>query len=138
MEIFISVMIILTIVIGIITLYLFLKLITHNLIKWKYKPSGLCPVQSEGWFMNKYFYFRSRHSTARIEFANSRDDWYDDKVIKKYTLYTTKDPFSAGYFSERFCLILVYIGFFKFLLYNIKLRLLPKAMLRTGKTHQEP
>ena len=41
------------------------------MIKWIYKPSGLCPVQSEGYFWDRYFYFRARYSTITIEFAGS-------------------------------------------------------------------
>ena len=40
------------------------------MIKWVYKPTGVAPVQSEGFFWDSYFYFRARYSTITIEFAS--------------------------------------------------------------------
>lgn len=37
-----------------------------KIFKWEYKPSGNCPVQAEGWFLNYYFYFRARWSSVTI------------------------------------------------------------------------
>lgn len=88
-------------------------------LKWKYKPSGLCPVQAEGWFFDWYFYFRSRNSTATIEFSKTEEDWLIDNCIK-YELYKTKNKYKAGHISEKFALFLIYIGFVKFLFYLLK------------------
>lgn len=91
------------------------------MIKWYYKPSGNCPVQAEGWFMGKYFYFRSRGERAYIEFYNSKvvfDAVFDGLFIEPITrivVHTTEEHM-AGWLSHRFCTFLVYKGCFKFLL----------------------
>ena len=40
----------------------------NMLFKWIYKPSGQCPVQADGAFLNHKFYFRARWDEANIEF----------------------------------------------------------------------
>lgn len=84
-------------------------------IKWKYKPSGNCPVQAEGWFMGYYFYFRSRWDTARIEFAKTDRDWYDDKHVAVYKLLHTTDRLEAGWLPKWKCRLLINIGCFLFI-----------------------
>lgn len=85
------------------------------IFKWKYEPSGVCPVQAEGWFLGKYFYFRSRWSTSTIEFAKSELDWMNDNILRHYDLKTTA-PYEAGWLSQRKCKMLIYLGCLLFLL----------------------
>jgi hypothetical protein len=89
------------------------------MITWHYKPSGLCPVQSEGIFLNYYFYFRSRHDRATIDFAKSEKDWIQEKVIT-FTLLTTESP-KAGYLPKWKCILLIYWGCIRFLFKKYKL-----------------
>lgn len=107
-------------IVGTLALILLAMIIVHLTrcaqIVWKTKPSGNCPVQAEGWFLGKYFYFRSRWDEAKIEFANSPHDWDEDRLLKRYSLYTSKDEYSAGWISKRFAYILIYKGCIKFLL----------------------
>lgn len=85
------------------------------MLKWIYKPSGNCPVQAEGYFMGKFFYFRSRGSRTTIEFANSIEDWNNDKILKYYLLKVSQWP-EAGWFSKRYCYLLIFKGLMMFLL----------------------
>jgi hypothetical protein len=78
-------------------------------IKWIYPPSGACPVQAEGYFMGKYFYFRSRWETARIEFADSEEAWDDSKIDKTYILYKTYG-YAAGWIPHWKARLLIYKG----------------------------
>jgi hypothetical protein len=78
------------------------------MIKWKRKPSGIAPVQAEGWFMGKYFYFRSRYRYAVIQFADSQHDWDIVNISKKYVLYTSKDEYGASSISYWFAKLLIY------------------------------
>jgi hypothetical protein len=84
------------------------------MIKWKYKPSGKCPVQSEGYFMGWYFYFRSRHSTAVIEFSKTEAGWENGLIHGRYVLWTTKEPSKAGWLKPNFCKVLIWIGCIRF------------------------
>ena len=84
------------------------------MIKWIYKPSGLCPVQAEGYFLGYYFYFRSRWSTATIEFAKSGKEWAKGNSIVRYELYETAS-FEAGYISPLLSRLLIWKGCLKFL-----------------------
>ena len=90
-----------------------------TMIHWKSKPHGAAPVQAEGYFMEHYFYFRSRGNTAAIEFAFSESNWSRDKLVKRYILHTTKDPYSAGFLPYNKCKWLIWKGCFKFMLYRI-------------------
>ena len=90
-----------------------------SLIKWVYKPSGWCPVQAEGFFMGEYFYFRSRGTIARIEFAKNEKDWEDGKYTYSKNLYRTKEKYAAGYLKSRLCMLLIYKGCFLRLLKRI-------------------
>ena len=83
------------------------------MIKWKYKPSGYCPVQAEGWFMGWYFYFRSRHSQATIEFSKSEAGWENDLIHGRYVLYRTIDPM-AGWLSHTKARVLIWLGCLRF------------------------
>ena len=84
-----------------------------KIIKWDYKPSGMCPVQAEGYFLGYYFYFRARWSTATIEFARSREDWDSNNIFKDYRLKTYKG-WEAGYISRKEALLLIYKGLLMF------------------------
>lgn len=90
------------------------------MIKWIHKPSGACPVQAEGYFLGHYFYFRSRWSVARIEFAKTEECWKKDNLTASFDLYHTKDTFAAGWLSERFCTKLIYKGCLKFSWFILK------------------
>lgn len=97
-------------------------------IKWIYKPNGNCPVQSEGWFLGWYFYFRARWSRATIEFSESEILW-DSDARKQYVLKNT-DYGEAGWLGYRTCIYLIYKGCFLFSLYllNIKFKKLCKQL----------
>lgn len=92
-----------------------------RIFKWIYPPSGNCPVQSEGYFMNYYFYFRARGSRATIEFYKNQDDyenfWGEREVYFKVLKET--EPFFAGWLSQTECKILILKGCLSFLLYNM-------------------
>ena len=91
------------------------------MIKWKYKPSGMCPVQAEGWFMDYYFYFRARWDEASIEFSKTEPGWENDLIHARYILWTTYNkPYKAGYLNKWFCIFLIYIGCIMFLLHKNK------------------
>lgn len=87
------------------------------MIKWKYKPSGNCPVQAEGHFLGYYFYFRARHSEAVIEFSKTEAGWDNELIHARYILATVPDP-SAGWMPKWKCRLLINLGcllfFFKF------------------------
>jgi hypothetical protein len=85
------------------------------MIKWIYRPSGNCPVQAEGYFMGKYFYFRSRWSTASIEFADSPLDWSKVMPIKKYILFEDK-KLGAGWMPKWMAYLHIYKGCLMYLL----------------------
>lgn len=80
-----------------------------KIFKWEYKPSGNCPVQAEGWFLNYYFYFRARHSLATIEFYEDKGDFYIDEPIDYIELKET-EKHQAGWLSEKECRRLIYKG----------------------------
>jgi hypothetical protein len=87
----------------------------NKFFKWIYKPNGNCPVQSEGWFLGYYFYFRARWSTATIEFY--RDKWDFELLnnpVAEYDLKETEE-YKAGWLSKRICTFLIYKGCLKFL-----------------------
>ena len=88
-------------------------------IQWAYKPMGICPVQAEGYFLGYYFFFRGRWDSLTIEFANSCDDWFNDKVIYWKILKTTDGIFNAGYYQQEKCIALIYRGCLLFLIYKI-------------------
>jgi hypothetical protein len=74
------------------------------MIKWKYKPSGNCPVQAEGWFLKQPFYFRARGELATIEFGNYF-----------YVLAETEE-YAAGWLPKWYCRLLIWKGCLKFIL----------------------
>lgn len=86
------------------------------MIKWKNKPHGIAPVQAEGWFMGKYFYFRSRYRYAVIQFADSEHDWDIVNISKKYVLYTSKDEYGASGITYWFAKLLIYKACLMYLL----------------------
>ena len=85
-----------------------------KIFKWEYKPSGNCPVQAEGWFLNYYFYFRARGTKATIEFYKNRDSFDTDEPVNYIELKET-EAYQAGWLSEEVCKWLVYKGCFLFL-----------------------
>ena len=85
-----------------------------KLFKWIYKPSGNCPVQAEGYFLGYYFYFRSRHTQATIEFYEDEVDWHIKSPIYRFTLKET-DDYAAGWLSKHYCKWLIFKGCFLFL-----------------------
>jgi hypothetical protein len=86
------------------------------MIKWIYKPEGACPVQAEGYFRNKYFYFRSRHNASTIEFCDSKTHWTKGLHLKYYVVAKTKKPYEAGWFSHFHCKLLIFKGCIMYLL----------------------
>ena len=90
------------------------------MIKWIYKPSGACPVQAEGYFLGHYFYFRSRGSAARIDFAKTEECWEKDNLIASFDLYHTESLVGAGWLDKKFCVWLIYKGCLKFSWFILK------------------
>ena len=86
-----------------------------KLFKWIYKPSGNCPVQAEGFFLNHYFYFRARHRLATIEFYEDRESFDTDEPVF-YTELKETEEYQAGWLSKKECKWLVYKGCLKFIL----------------------
>ena len=84
------------------------------MLKWKYKPSGNCPVQAEGHFLGYHFYFRSRGESARIEFSKSEEDWENNEIYRAYHLKSFPAPM-AGWVSKRKATWMVYKGLLLFL-----------------------
>lgn len=84
------------------------------MIKWKSKPHGYCPIQAEGYFMGYYFYFRSRWSTATIEFSKTEAGWDNDLIHARYVLATIDSP-EAGWLPKWLCRVLIWIGCLRFL-----------------------
>lgn len=84
------------------------------MIKWKYKPTGQCPVQAEGWFLGYYFYFRARWDSAIIEFSLTEAGWNNDLIHGRYVLLKT-DRYVAGYLPAWKCRLLIWKGCIKFL-----------------------
>lgn len=84
------------------------------MIKWKYKPTGQCPVQAEGWFLGYYFYFRARWDSAIIEFSLTEAGWDNDLIHGRYVLLKT-DLYVAGYLPAWKCRLLIWKGCIKFL-----------------------
>ena len=93
-----------------------------RLINWKYKPSGFCPVQAEGYFLGWYFYFRARYDKATIEFAYDEADWELDKIRARYVLARVQDPM-AGWMPLWKCRLLIYVGCLRFFFKRRKHRL---------------
>lgn len=97
------------------------RLYTSNIgwpIKWKYKPSGNCPVQAEGWFIGYYFYFRGRNNKAVIEFSKTEEGWKNDSIQARYVLRITQGEYGAGWIPKRICRLLIWKGCAKFLFFG--------------------
>ena len=93
-------------------------------IQWGYKPRGFCPVQSEGYFLGYYFYFRGRWDIASIDFAESNNAWWDGDTLYEKVLYKTDGINDAGWMPRNQCIGLIWKGCILFLIYqlfNIKL-----------------
>jgi hypothetical protein len=86
------------------------------MIKWLYKPIGNCPIQSEGVFLNHYFYFRARYSTVTIEFYPINQCMEKDKNLTVFILCKTSDIYKAGWLPKWKCLLLIYWGCLRFLI----------------------
>lgn len=86
-----------------------------ELIKWKCKPSGNCPVQAEGYFINYYFYFRARHEQAIIQFSKTEAGWENDLIHAQYHLLQTEGLYAAGYLPKWKCRLLIWVGCFRFM-----------------------
>jgi len=80
------------------------------MIKWKYKPSGNCPIQAEGWFLGYYFYFRSRYTQAIIEFSKTEAGWENDLIHARYILLHTPYSLTAGWIPKWKCRLLIWKG----------------------------
>jgi len=102
------------VLLGIAGSSLYLVLFVFSCIDWICKPYGNCPIQAEGYFNGKYFYFRSRWNRATIEFAKTSLHWENDHTIRGYTLYTLEAP-KAGWISKRMCYLLIFKGCLKFM-----------------------
>jgi hypothetical protein len=89
-------------------------------IQWIYKPIGNCPVEAEGYFLNYYFYFKSRYNESTIQFAESKLAWYYDNIEKSICIKLYQNPFSAGWISEKKSILLIYKGCFLFSIYLLK------------------
>jgi hypothetical protein len=85
-----------------------------KLFKWESKPNGNCPVQSNGWFLNCYFYFRARGTRATIEFYKDKGDFYLVEPNMEFVLKST-NKYEAGWLSKKECKFLVFKGCFIFL-----------------------
>ena len=83
------------------------------MIRWIYKPNGVCPVQAEGYFMGYYFYFRARHERVTIDFSRDEEAWFNEPPERKYLLKRTED---AGWLPEKKCIQLIRKGCLMFLL----------------------
>ena len=81
------------------------------MIKWIYKPSGNCPVQSEGWFLGHYFYFRARGEQATIEFSE-----VEGGPEVAYYILTKTEPYMAGWLPKWICKLLIWKGCLKFMI----------------------
>jgi len=82
--------------------------------KWESKPNGNCPVQSNGWFLNHYFYFRARGSFAKIEFYKNKEDFWSHEPEERFFLKETKE-YDAGWLGKKLCLFLIFKGCLMFL-----------------------
>lgn len=94
------------------------------LFKWIYKPCGKSPVESEGYFLGYYFYFRSKWDFSEIEFAKTKEDWEDTSnenivhfYVKKY-----KTEYAGGWIKKRYAKHLIYKGCLLFLLYKLGIK----------------
>jgi len=83
--------------------------------KWESKPNGNCPVQSNGWFLNYYFYFRARGEFATIEFYKDKGDFYTTDAVMAFYLKKTGE-YQAGWLSKKLCAFLIFKGCLMFLL----------------------
>lgn len=80
-----------------------------KLFQWESKPNGNCPVQSNGWFFNYYFYFRARGTQATIEFYKDKGDYYLYEPNIIFILKST-NQYEAGWLSKRLCKFLILKG----------------------------
>jgi len=85
-----------------------------RIFKWESKPSGNCPVQSNGWFLGYYFYFRARGIYATIEFYKDKGDFYLYEPKQRFFLKETKE-YEAGWLGKKLCRFLIYKGCLMFL-----------------------
>jgi hypothetical protein len=88
------------------------------MIKWLLKPHKKYQIQAEGYFLGRYFYFRSKFNTSVIEFSNHKNQ-YNYHLEKSYVLHVNND-YEAEYLNLNFCKLLIYKGCFLFMLHLIK------------------
>jgi len=107
-----------TVVILAVLILLYMLYIIGNtlVIKWKEEPHGIAPVQAEGYFMGKYFYFRSRYERAVIQFADSEEDWKGVNILKKYVVYKTYNLYKASSIPYWKAKLFIYKGCLMYLL----------------------
>ena len=110
-----------TVVILAVLILLYMLYIIGNtlVIKWKEEPHGIAPVQAEGYFMGKYFYFRSRYERAVIQFADSEEDWKGVNILKKYVVYKTYNLYKASSIPYWKAKLFIYKGCLMYL-FNFK------------------
>jgi len=88
------------------------------MIKWLSKPNKKYQIQAEGYFLGRYFYFRSKFNASIIEFSNHKNH-YNYHLEKCYVLHVNND-YEAEYLNLNFCKLLIYKGCFLFMLHLIK------------------
>jgi hypothetical protein len=84
-----------------------------SIIKFDYKPSGNCPVQSEGKILGYYFYFRARWASMTLEICESEKHWEDNDYVAEYC-NDGFEPFEAGWQPQWKCLMWIYWWAFRF------------------------
>ncbi|NBX28327.1 MAG: hypothetical protein EBR55_08830 [Chitinophagia bacterium] len=104
------------------------------MIKWEHKPSGICPVQANGYFLNHYFYFRARWSWVMIEFAKTKEDWEKDDLEVAYLLKTTAE-YEAGTISNSLSKRLIYKGCLRFAFYLLNIKI--KGLIKNNKFNKK-
>lgn len=73
-------------------------------------------MQAEGYFLGYYFYFRSRGTVARIEFAASEEVLWDRELyLAQYELWHTRVEGAAGWLPYWFCRVLIWWGCLRFI-----------------------
>ena len=75
------------------------------MIKWLSKPHKKYQIQAEGYFLGRYFYFRSKFNASVIEFSNHKNH-YDYHLEKSYLLHVNND-YEAEYLNLNFCKLLI-------------------------------
>ena len=95
-----------------------MKRILHYIspIVWGYKPKGLLPIQSEGYFLGYYFYFRYRYGVVKMDFSENKEDWWGNGTMYHVYLNPPDDEYCI---SKSQCIRLIYKGCLCFLFYKL-------------------